>query len=105
MRILVETKTFEFAVIDQYNKSTYSAANTKAKTIKSCIDKFIDQFNLYDEQHVFWQPAEKKNARLLINNNDYGQLGDHPTSPSKMQHYRWRRSTKEVWVDRMRALR
>ncbi|KOG98992.1 Atg34p [Saccharomyces eubayanus] len=75
MRILVETKTFEFAVIDQYNKSTYSAANTKAKTIKSCIDKFIDQFNLYDEQHVFWQPAEKKNARLLINNNDYGQLG------------------------------
>lgn len=75
MRILVETKTFEFAVIDQYNKSTYSAANAKVKTIKSCIDKFTEQFNLYDEQHIFWQPAEKKSVRLLINNNDYGQLG------------------------------
>ncbi|CAI4052586.1 hypothetical protein SUVZ_15G0720 [Saccharomyces uvarum] len=75
MRILVETRTFEFAVIDQYNKSTYSAANTKVKTIKNCIDKFTDQFNLYDEQHIFWQPAEKKSVRLLINNNDFGQLG------------------------------
>lgn len=75
MKISVETTLFDFVVIDQFKKSTFSAPNTKVKTIKGCIDKFIEQFNVHDEQHIFWQPVKKSNVRLLLNTNDFGQLG------------------------------
>lgn len=74
-RISVETTSFDFVVIDQFKKSAFSAPNTKMKTIKSCVNKFINRFNLYEEQHIFWQPVQKSNARLLLNANDFSQLG------------------------------
>ncbi|CAI6791978.1 BPK_HP2_G0046330.mRNA.1.CDS.1 [Saccharomyces cerevisiae] len=76
MKIAVETTLFDFFVIDQFKKSTFSAPNTKVDTIKGCINKFIEQFNVYDEQHIFWQPPGKSNVRLLSNTNDFGQLGN-----------------------------
>lgn len=76
MKIAVETTLFDFFVIDQFKKSTFSAPNTKVDTIKGCINKFIEQFNVYDEQHIFWQPPGKSNVRLLSNANDFGQLGN-----------------------------
>ncbi|CAI4735766.1 BCN_G0048110.mRNA.1.CDS.1 [Saccharomyces cerevisiae] len=76
MKIAVETTLFDFFVIDQFKRSTFSAPNTKVDTIKGCINKFIEQFNVYDEQHIFWQPPGKSNVRLLSNTNDFGQLGN-----------------------------
>ncbi|EJS41848.1 YOL083W [Saccharomyces arboricola H-6] len=75
MIIPVETALFDIAVIDQFQKSTFSVPNTKNNTIKNCIDKFIDRFNLYGEQHTFWQPAGKSNVKLLVNSTDFGKLG------------------------------
>ena len=50
--------------------------NTRVKTISGCIEKFTNENNLYDNQHIFWQPVKKSNVRLLLNTNDFGQLGN-----------------------------
>ncbi|QHS76043.1 Atg19p [Saccharomyces paradoxus] len=81
------SRGYPLTVCDQYNKFNLIVPTLDANIMLWCIGQLSLLNDSNGCKHLFWQPDDKSNVRILLNNHDYGHLFKYLQSQRKCSVY------------------
>lgn len=71
------SKGHPLIVCDEHNSFNLIVPSLDADTIIECMGQYSMPNDATRSKHMFWQPSNKSNVRILLNSQDYGHLFKH----------------------------
>ncbi|CAI4051110.1 hypothetical protein N7582_005118 [Saccharomyces uvarum] len=71
------SKGHPLIVCDEHNSLNLIVPSLDADTIIECMGQYSMPNDATRSKHMFWQPSNKSNVRILLNSQDYGHLFKH----------------------------